>query len=83
MHEEKESRFSRMMRTAAQCVKFAAGLALAGIVGVILIIAMMHLFETHPRIYAVISSVATLAVFVGMTTLLAKRGGDNGMEGMA
>ena len=74
---------SQMMRTAAQCVKFAAGLVFAGTVGVILIIAMMYLFETHPKMYAALSSVATLAVFVGLTVLLAKRDGDNGMEGLA
>ena len=82
MIEEKESRISQMMRTAAQCVKFAAGLAFAGLVGVILIIAMMYLFETHPKVYAALSSVATLFVFVGLTVCFARHD-DNGKEGFA
>ena len=82
MYENEESRFSKVVRTAAQCVKLAAGLTFAGLMGVILIIVMMHLFEAHPRVFAALSSAATLIIFVGLTICLAKQGGDN-MEGMA
>ena len=82
MTEEKESRLSQMMKTAAQCVKLAAGLAFAGLVGVVMIVMLMHISETHPRVFAALSGVALLIVFIGLTTCLAKQGGDN-MEGMA
>ena len=83
MYENEESRFSKAMRTAAQCAKLAAGLAFAGLVGVIMIVMLMHVSETHPRVFAALSGVALLIVFIGLTTCLAKQGGDNGMEGMA
>ena len=82
MYENEESRFSHIMRTAAQCAKLAAGLAFAGLVGVVMIVMLMHVSETHPRVFAALSGVALLIVFIGLTTCLAKQGGDN-MEGMA
>ena len=53
------------MRTAAQCAKLAAGLAFAGLVGVIIIVILMHISETHPRVYAALYGVALLIVFIG------------------
>ena len=82
MYENEESRFSKAMRTVAKCAKLAAGLTFAGLMGVILIVAMIHLFEAHPRVFAALSIAATLIIFVGLTICLAKQGGDN-MEGMA
>ena len=57
-------------------------MAFAGLVGVVMIVMLMHISETHPRVFAALSSVALLIVFIGLTTCLAKQGGDN-MEGMA
>ena len=82
MYENEESRFSKAMRTVAKCAKLAAGLAFAGLVGVVMIVMLMHVSETHPRVFAALSGVALLIVFIGLTTCLAKQGGDN-MEGMA
>lgn len=82
MYENEESRFSHIMRTAAQCVKLMANLVFAGLEGVIMIVLLMHISETHPRVFAALSGVALLIVFIGLTTCLAKQGGDN-MEGMA
>ena len=82
MYENEESRFSKAMRTATKCAKLAASLIFAGLVGVIMIVMLMHISETHPRVFAALSGVALLIVFIGLTTCLAKQGGDN-MEGMA
>ena len=82
MYDNEESRFSKAMRTAAQCGKLAARLIFAGLVGVVMIVMLMHVSETHPRVFAALYGVALLIVFIGLTTCLAKQGGDN-MEGMA
>ncbi len=81
MYENEESRFSHIMRTVAKCAKLAASLAFAGLVGVVMIVMLMHVSETHPRVFAALYGVALLIVFIGLTTCLAKQGGDN-MEGM-
>ena len=83
MDDNSNSRFGSIIRTAAQCVKLAAGLTSAGLMGVILFLVMIHLCDTHPRVYYGLLGMAGIAAFIGLTVVLASHSEDSGKEGLA
>ena len=72
-----------IVRMAMQCVKLAAGLTAAGLMGVIVFVVMIHLSDTHPRVYYGLLGMAGIAAFIGLTACLASHREDNGKEGLA
>ena len=69
-------------RMAVRCVKLALGLTFAGLMGVVIIITLIHLYEVHPRLYALAFSLVLLSAFIYLTVSLAGRD-DNGKEDLA
>lgn len=69
-------------RTATKCAKSAVKVILSGLIGVIVVIGLLHAYETHPRLYAVSVGVVAIGSFVYMTIRLA-RGDDSGKEDLA
>ena len=82
MTENNKSRMWTIARMAVRCVKLALGLAFAGLMGVVIIITLVHLYEAHPKLYALAFSLVLLSAFVYMTVGLAGRD-DNGKEDLA
>lgn len=68
-----------IVSTAVQCVKMALSLLFAGLMGVISMIAMIHLYEENLRMYAAIAGVVMIGVFVYLTTAFAKRSDKEGL----
>ena len=68
-------------RMAVRCVKLALGLTFAGLMGVVIMIMLVHLYEAHPKLYALAFSLVLLSAFIYMTVSFAGRD-DNGKEGL-
>ncbi len=69
-------------RMAVRCVKLALGLTFAGLMGVVIMITLIHLYEAHPKLYALAFSLVLLSAFIYLTVRLAGRD-DNGKEDLA
>lgn len=69
-------------RAAAKCAKMALGLTFAGLIGLVIMITLVHLYEAHPKLYALGVSLILICTFIYMTVSLAGRD-DNGKEGFA
>lgn len=82
MTENKESRMRTIARMAVRCVKLALSLTFAGLMGLVVMITLVHLYEANPRMYAAIVGVMVIGSFVYLTVSYAKRD-DNGREGFA
>lgn len=82
MTENNESRMRTIARMAVRCVKLALGLTFAGLIGLVIMITLVHLYEAHPKLYALGVSLILICTFIYMTVSLAGRD-DNGKEGFA
>ena len=82
MTENNESRLWTIARTAVKCVSLALRVTFSGLMAVIVVIGLLHAYETHPRSYALSIGAVAIGSFVLMTIRLTK-GNDDGKEGLA